>query len=668
MFKSLKSRLWIILVGLLGLFLMIDTALAANLTTISVMPESNILGATTNHVISFQTSPTGAINQGGMIWIRYPNGFNLSQVTLGTDLGGNLGNATLIRNLDTVIIMLGNNSSIDNSALVSFQLRGVTNPLVSGNYTVSIETQNSLGQNIDGPNTSSIFTIGQILDHFSVVPSTASTAVGSDIVLTITAQDTNNTAVTSYNGTPTLSGLATSPNGTAPYYGPISFTNGVANVSVRSYSIQSGQSVTITDSGKTGNSGVINLTFGLLGTININPNTLQTITAGQTLQFTVTGLDPYGNLRTGDIFTWTNATNSGLFNTTIAGSYSVRASSGSINSTIVNVIVAHAEAIDRLSISPINIHLLNADQTQNYTCFASDQYGNSWDVTGNAVFSTTDPKGLFNGNIYSAGQIGSWIIKATLGDKNISTSVTIDNPGTPAKLEFTNAVSQIDLNTIYGCSVAASDTDSNQISNANIIWGVVDGSDNALIDANGRFIANKVGTYQVKAQSGNISTTLTIKVVDPNANKSTANESNSANTTSSDNTAITNSTSTSTPSNQPSSSINQNIINPTVEVVDDSQGKIKATEITTEGAGSVSQKQSKNWVIYVSILIGLAILALAYWGYNIWSKLVEEKVETGKKEVKSEKNVPKAAIKSDKPDAIVKEIPQIKDTDDKTRW
>lgn len=667
MFKLIKLKFWTVLLGFLALFFAGNTALAADLTTINVTPESANLGVITNHAISFRTSANGAINQGGMIWIRYPHGFNLSQVTLGTDLGGNLGNASLIRNIDTVVIMVGANSNIGNSTLVSFQLNGVVNPSLSGNYAVTVESQNNLGQNIDGPNTSSTFNIGQILDHFSVVPSTASTTVGSDIALTITAQDANNSTITSYNGTPAPSGLVTSPDGTVPYYGPITFINGMANVTVRGYSAQSGQSVTIADSGRTGNSGVINLAFGPLDIININPNTNQTVTAGQTLQFTATSTDSYGNLRSGDIFTWTNTTNSGLFNTTTTGSYSIRASSANIDSTIVNVTVVHAEEIDHLSISPTDIHLSNADQTQVYLVEARDQFANSWNVTNQIVFSTTDPKGLFKGNIYSAGQVGSWIIKATLGDKNISTSVTIDNPGAPAKLEFTNSVNQIDLNTICDFNAKVSDIDSNQISGANIVWSVVEGSDHAVIDSNGRFIANKVGTYQVKIQSGNISTTLTVKVVDPNANKITVEQLNSTDSISSKNTGGVTSTPSSASSNQSPDSVSQNT-DQTVVVTDDSQGKIKATEITTEGAGNVSQKQSKNRMMYVTILVGLAILALAYWGYNIWFKLVEQKVKPENKEVKSEKNVPKPEIKSDKPNTITKEIPQIKDTDDKTRW
>ncbi|EKD56371.1 MAG: Ig protein [uncultured bacterium] len=731
MIKLLKLSITFVILGIITLFAT-NNAYAANISEFTLTPDSTTPAVSTNHTVTFRTSSVGAIPQGGMIKITYPAGFNLNNVTLG-GYSGNLGNPTITKVVDTVFLTLDSTSNIGNSSLISFQLLHVINSSANGNYSVNVETRNSSGQNIDGPNQSALFTIGQVqtLDHFNVVPSVTNTTVGNDVNLTITAQNNSNNTITSYNGTPALSGLATSPNATTPYYGPIVFTNGIANVTIRSYSSQANQFVTVTDNGKTGNSGVINFAFGTLGTINITPSSTQTIIAGQTIQFTVTGTDSYGNIRAGDTFIWTNANNTGLFSNTLAGTYQIKATSGSISSSSVNVTinpaaldhitispnsnqtikagdtlqftasaydqfgnvrndvifwvgtnsnglfttnlvgtydvnatvgnisstntivtVKHAETINHLTISPINTHLSNTDQSQTYIVWALDQYGNSWDISNQASFSTTDPKGAFSNNIYNAGKVGTWQVTATYGNKSITTSVTIDNPGVPSRIDIISTTEIIYINTIHQFSANAYDADNNLLSNPNLAWIVVEGLDNATIDSTGRFMANKVGNYKVKVISGNASQIFSIEVKDIST-KSTNSITNKSEG------SIPNSTTTSISSTKsPGQTTIKENKDTIVEVADDSLGKIKASEIVTEGLEAEEVKNTNRWLLTLSIIIGLAILGLSYWGYTIWSVPIEETLSESSmvkpiNNINIDKSLPKESIDKQ---------------DDKTRW
>jgi hypothetical protein len=102
----------------------------------------------------------------------------------------------------------------------------------------------------------------------------------------------------------------------------------------------------------------------------------QTITAGQTVQFTGQGQDQYNNNILGLSYVWTNANSSGLFNNTTSGTYLVKASSGGVNSADVQVTVNPA-AFDHLAATLNKSKLMSI--SVNYvelTAKAMDLYGN----------------------------------------------------------------------------------------------------------------------------------------------------------------------------------------------------------------------------------------------------------------------------------------------------
>lgn len=415
--------------------------------------------------------------------------------------------------------------------------------------------------------------------------------------------------------------------------------------------------------------GTITVNVGVLASITITPSSNQNILAGQTIQFSAASFDQFGNSRSNDTFTWSNTTSTGLFNTTLAGTYSVRARNGTINSNTVEVVVNHNNTVNYLTISPTNLHLSNTDQSQAYTVTAYDSYDNPWVVSQQASFTTTDPKGSFSNNTYNAGTRGTWQIKTGYGGKEVSTNVIVDNTGAVNKVEFVEIPASFLTATIYQLKVKVYDADGNEISNPSVSWSIIQGSANSVIDNSGRFSASYSGEYKVKAQAENVSATLTFTVNQP-ASAAAAPASTSP-AASSSSTPSPTTTETTPPSPEPSPTPTPTASNKVetapqqetqVEVENDEQGKIKA-DITTEGLEEDEENNRSTVVMIVSIILAILIIASSYWGYNVWSR--DEETANAIKSEKSVKNAPESSKTAKNIDKQSPEEPKIEEIN---RW
>ncbi|MCL5795068.1 MAG: hypothetical protein M1338_01795 [Patescibacteria group bacterium] len=146
-----------------------------------------------------------------------------------------------------------------------------------------------------------------------------------------------------------------------------------------------------------------------LVSISISPDTAQTITAGQTLQFSAQGYDALGNPIAGLTYSW-HATNSqGLFEYTAAGQYSVYAYIGDVKSAEVKVTVNHAE-LDNILASPVNDQTIMAGDTLQFSAKGYDAYDN--EISGlTFAWNNASVSGLFN-----LTQSGDYPVYATASD------------------------------------------------------------------------------------------------------------------------------------------------------------------------------------------------------------------------------------------------------------
>jgi hypothetical protein len=114
-----------------------------------------------------------------------------------------------------------------------------------------------------------------------------------------------------------------------------------------------------------------------LNYINIVPNSTQTITAGDTIQFTAQGYDAYDNAIDGLTYEWNNTDSTGLFDSTTSGTYDIYAYVGDIESNHVDVIV-NPDSAAIITIQPSANTDVSADTHQTtITVIVKDQYGNN---------------------------------------------------------------------------------------------------------------------------------------------------------------------------------------------------------------------------------------------------------------------------------------------------
>jgi len=310
---------------------------------------------------------------------------------------------------------------------------------------------------------------------------------------------------------------------------------------------------------------------GALHHINITPNTDQNITAGQTIQFTAQGYDSYNNPISGLVYTWDATTDaSGLFSNTTAGTYQVRAHSGAVYSNIVNVTV-HPGALHHIHITPDTTQTITAGGTVQFTATSYDQYNN---VISGVTYSWNNAQnGLFNNT-----HAGSYSVYAYIGAIESNNTAVNVNPGALHSISITPSAAQnINSGETIQFTVQGYDAYGNAISGLTYAW--------SNTDASGLFTNAVPGTYTVQANIGSIFSN-TVNVTVHAAVGGTVGGGATVINSSSEGTEV---------------------------VVDDSQGKIKGTEVTTIGPEQENAK--KPWNTLLIFGLALLVLGIAYYAY-----------------------------------------------------
>ncbi|KKM75540.1 hypothetical protein LCGC14_1389220, partial [marine sediment metagenome] len=160
--------------------------------------------------------------------------------------------------------------------------------------------------------------------------------------------------------------------------------------------------------------------------VNITPSTNQTVTAGQTIQFSYDAKDVYGNDIDSENISWTNTDSNGLFTKTTAGTYQVKASSGGVESSTVNVTV-NIGPLAKVNILPSANQTITAGNSLQFSAQGQDAYNN--DILGLSYsWTNADANGLFSKTV-----TGDYYIKASSGgidSSNVRVTVTPSNLAT----------------------------------------------------------------------------------------------------------------------------------------------------------------------------------------------------------------------------------------------
>ncbi|MFO8109362.1 MAG: CARDB domain-containing protein, partial [Thermoplasmata archaeon] len=163
-------------------------------------------------------------------------------------------------------------------------------------------------------------------------------------------------------------------------------------------------------------------------TVEISPDTEQTVEAGETLDFSAAAYDEFGNLITDDAadFTWSGAAN-GVFYEETVGTYDVTAAYDGVTSTTVTVTVVPGAAHE-VEISPDTDQTVESGESIEFSAAAYDEFANLiTDDVADFTWANADA------GVFQETEAGTYDVTAAY-DGVTSTAVTVtvelplDNP------------------------------------------------------------------------------------------------------------------------------------------------------------------------------------------------------------------------------------------------
>jgi len=179
---------------------------------------------------------------------------------------------------------------------------------------------------------------------------------------------------------------------------------------------------------------------------------------------------------------------------------------------LVLAVPAHAITATRISVTPSSASL-TADQETAFQVIAVDDQGASSDLTGEAVFTTDDPRGSFSGAVYQAGKVGRWFVGVRAAGQQATVAITV----TAGKLDSlainpNSAPERVAINTSRTFSVQGYDQNNNLVEAKNVSWSV--SSTLGTINSSGVFSAKQIGEGTITATSGSIKQSVAVTVTE----------------------------------------------------------------------------------------------------------------------------------------------------------
>ena len=248
---------------------------------------------------------------------------------------------------------------------------------------------------------------------------------------------------------------------------------------------------------------IVHVTPGALARIDVTPVDVA-ITADGSVQYSATGYDAKGNLRS-VAPSWAATDGAidaaGLFTPQRVGTWRVYANaSGVSGSTRVMVTVG---VLASITVSPPTI-TITADASVQYTATGYDGKGNvvsiapMWTAGGGSIDAT---------GLYSAIRVGTWTVRASEGTVSGTAQVTV-GAGALARLDVAPADAIIRSDQSVQYTANGYDADGNPVVIAPT-WSVGGGS----IDAAGLFTPDRTGTFEVRATASGIAGSTTVTVL-----------------------------------------------------------------------------------------------------------------------------------------------------------
>jgi hypothetical protein len=165
-------------------FQIIKPAMAAGtLTSIAILPSNNIVNTRTTYDIIFQTAASGTIKT---IVMDFPSGFDVSAATRVIERTDIRSGSLSALSSSTLIYTVTDPVSVSAGTKIRLEIGNIINSDTAGSFKVGITTKDTAGGTIDGPTSSSSFSIEDIGTNDIAANSVTSSKIADN---SITAED-----------------------------------------------------------------------------------------------------------------------------------------------------------------------------------------------------------------------------------------------------------------------------------------------------------------------------------------------------------------------------------------------------------------------------------------------------------------------------------------------
>ncbi len=239
----------------------------------------------------------------------------------------------------------------------------------------------------------------------------------------------------------------------------------------------------------------------------VYPEEDQVVEAGEELVFDAEALDEDGQVIESDPteFDWQNAED-GVFYETTTDDYDLTATYDGVTSPVTVVTVEPAEA-ESLEISPQNSEITAGD-TQTYTATATDEWGNDFDVTEEAVWLDDIDDSEWTDNEVTAYSAGEWTVTGEYEGIEETASLYVEPGEVDSVIIYPEEDQVVEEGEELEFDAEAED------GYGNLITDAVDDFDwqNAI---NGVFYETEAGDYDVTATYDEATSPTTVVTVEP---------------------------------------------------------------------------------------------------------------------------------------------------------
>ncbi|MCU4926451.1 PGF-pre-PGF domain-containing protein [Halobacteria archaeon AArc-dxtr1] len=242
-------------------------------------------------------------------------------------------------------------------------------------------------------------------------------------------------------------------------------------------------------------------------TVEIDPASDRTITAGETVEFNATAYDEFGNKNeTADTaFTWASTTASGTFVNTIAGTHEVTAELAGVESDPITIEVEPA-AVETVELDPESDQVLTAGEQLELNATAYDAFGNQ-NETADTEFTWTNTTA--NGTFENT-TAGAYGVTAELAGVEADTTTVTVQPATVIAVEISPASDRtITAGETVMFDATAYDVFGNENETADAAF------DWTNVSAEGAFDQTTVGSYTVTAELDSVESNAVEITVEP---------------------------------------------------------------------------------------------------------------------------------------------------------